>query len=436
MLFVKHARLVIFFIVTNIFCATVWGKGPDANPSSAKGGLAYPAIVNDFYKTTNQTPYWYNPSRQDVRQHFLDALDNAQYVGLNKDKYHYSELKSSLSVNPADSAAAARMDRVFTDAIFSYEKDLLEGGDLADWINNDEVSGKHDNYYNSFLLTKLTTIKTPADMDVAFAALEPKDADYQALKDELKNQLAAGSKLKAEELKVTLNYYRWAHHFKFEKFIVVNIPSTTLRYYENDNVALQMKVVVGKPASRTPRMSTYLYEVILYPYWNVPDDIALNELFPKFKKNPAALDKMNMQIIDYKGQVVDPGEVDWSSYDRNSFPFGFRQNTGCDNSLGVIKFNLTDPFIVYMHDTNFKTAFDAASRSISHGCIRLEKPLELANMLLDNQVDETFVKACIQGQEPKTMKLAKYIPVFVVYMPAEVQDGQVKYYKDVYNLFK
>jgi L,D-transpeptidase YcbB len=413
-------------------------KEPDAGSAeAAKSGLMYPAPVNNFYKLVNQSPYWYNPSRQAIRQHFVEVLDNAQYMGLNRDKYHYQDLKSNLAPATTDSTMLTRLDKVFTDAIFAYEKDVLEGADLSNWISNDEVSEKYAASYNTFLLSKLTSIKSPADLDVAFNALEPKETEYQTLKDELKTQLDAGNKLKAAEVRVSMNYFRWIHYFKFDKFIVVNIPSSTLHYYEKDNMQLAMKVVVGKPASRTPRMSTFLYEVILYPYWNVPDDIALNELFPKFKRNPDQMDKMNMQLVDYRGKVVDRSEVDWSAYDRNSFPFGFRQNTGCDNALGVIKFNLTDPFVVYMHDTNYKLAFQSDTRYMSHGCIRVEKPVDLANSLLENQIDTPFIKACIEGQNPQTMKLKKVVPVFVVYMPAEVQDdGQVKYFKDIYRLFK
>jgi L,D-transpeptidase YcbB len=90
-----------------------------------------------------------------------------------------------------------------------------------------------------------------------------------------------------------------------------------------------------------------------------------------------------------------------------------------------------------MHDTNYKLAFQSDTRYMSHGCIRVEKPVDLANSLLENQIDTPFIKACIEGQNPQTMKLKKVVPVFVVYMPAEVQDdGQVKYFKDIYRLFK
>ena len=235
----------------------------------------------------------------------------------------------------------------------------------------------------------------------------------------------------------SLNYFRWIHHFRFDKSIVINIASATLRYYEDDSVKLKMKVVVGKPATKSPRFAAYCNQLILYPYWNVPSSIALNELLPKFKRNPSVIDAMNMQVIDGNGKVVDHYKMNWHRYNKNYFPYRFRQSTGCDNSLGVIKFNITSPFSVYMHDTNNKTAFLSGYRFYSHGCIRLEQPIELGNLLLNNRLDTTFLQSCYKEQLPVPIDLLKPIPVFVIYSMAETDSiDRVKYYKDVYGLLK
>jgi murein L,D-transpeptidase YcbB/YkuD len=196
-----------------------------------------------------------------------------------------------------------------------------------------------------------------------------------------------------------------------------------------------MKVVAGKLSTRSPRFSTWCWQVVLYPYWNVPEDIGLRELLPHFKKNSAYGESSNMQVLNKNGKVINPHSINWSQYNRSNFPYSFRQCTGCENSLGVIKFNLTDPFDVYLHDTNFKLAFLKDTRFLSHGCIRVEKPIELANYLLDNQVDSNFLKACYKGLQPIPVNLKEKVPVFVVYMPAEVVGDSVKIYKDIYRLF-
>jgi len=132
----------------------------------------------------------------------------------------------------------------------------------------------------------------------------------------------------------------------------VNIASATLRYYEHGKLKLLTKVVVGKPSTRTPRFAAYCNEIILYPYWNVPTKIVLNELLPKFKSDSSYIDELNMQLINAGGQVVDHYKLNWNRYSSRYFPFRVRQGTGCDNSLGVIKFNLASPLGVYLHDTN------------------------------------------------------------------------------------
>ncbi|MGH2566409.1 MAG: L,D-transpeptidase family protein, partial [Ginsengibacter sp.] len=225
--------------------------------------------------------------------------------------------------------------------------------------------------------------------------------------------------------------------FKFEKWIVVNIASATLRYYESDSIKLRMKVVVGKPSTRTPRFAAHCNQVVFYPYWNVPASIALNELLPEFKRNPGDVDALNMQVLDLKGNIIDYHKLNWKNYSKAYFPFRIRQSTGCDNSLGVVKFNLTSPFSVYLHDTNNKTAFLSGLRYYSHGCIRIEEPIELANYLLPGKVDSKFLEACLKDQKPVMLDLPEPVPVFVIYQTVEVNlKNQMKYYKDIYRLLR
>ncbi|MCD6012959.1 MAG: ErfK/YbiS/YcfS/YnhG family protein [Flavipsychrobacter sp.] len=301
--------------------------------------------------------------------------------------------------------------KLFADAIITYAKDLYCGAELSKWIINDQISPKYAADDEEQILDKLVAMRNATELCALVTSLEPTDA-------------------------VLSDLFRWMHHFHFSQFIVVNIPSATLSYYTEGNTRLSMKVVVGKPTTRTPRFSAYCKEIILYPYWHVPQSIATKELLPKFKKNPSAIERQNMQVITKSGKVVDHRSISWSRYSGANFPYIFRQYTGCDNALGVIKFNLTDPFDVYMHDTNFKTAFARQSRFLSHGCIRLEKPIELGNNLLDDTLNKEFLEACVKGQKPIVKKLQEPIPVFVVYMPATAENGKVVFYKDIYRLFQ
>ncbi len=387
--------------------------------------MVNPVMVGKVYESQ---PAWLSDpvAGSAMQQAFVHILDSATYKGLNKEKYHYHSLLQG-----------AVDGRVLADAIISYAKDLYSGAEIARWIINDEVSPKYAAAYDDVIIARLGAIHQPGELQAVFASLEPLDREYISLKDALKRHIDSAQTSIATQLAVCLNLYRWVHHFRFSRFIVVNIPSATLRYYEADNTKLEMKVVVGKPTTRTPRFSAYCKEIILYPYWHVPGSIAVKELLPKIKRNPSVIDRERLQVMTKGGKVLNHYSIEWSQYNASNFPYILRQYTGCDNALGVIKFNLTDPFDVYMHDTNFKEAFLKKSRFLSHGCIRLEKPVELGNLLLDGNLDAGFLEACVKGQKPVLNKLKEAVPVFVVYMPATVDsDNNIVLHNDIYRLFK
>lgn len=397
-------------------------------------GLLYPNLVNKFYSLHPQI-CWYTGTEASIaiRNSFLDRVDGARYLGLNKEKYHYPEIKAS-SI-PKDSLELMKQDRIFTDAVIAYCKDVYQGAAINSWIKNDEISGKYAVADEGYLLDKIVQVNSAAALSSMLTSLEPGEKEYSLLKLELAKQIAINNTHLSNQLRSCLNLYRWIHHFHFEKFIVVNIPSVTLQYYEQDSMKLQMKVVVGKLSTKSPRFSTWCYQVVLYPYWNVPRDIGVKELLPHFKKSLASLESMHMEVIGSNGKPLNPYNLNWAGYTRSNFPYTFRQCTGCDNSLGVIKFNLTDPFNVYLHDTNFKIAFLKDTRFLSHGCIRVEKPIELGNYLLNNKLDSNFLKACVKNQDPIPVNLDKKVPVFVVYMPVVATGDSTQYYKDIYRLF-
>ena len=386
-----------------------------------------PDLVNKLYE---RQPAWLNdaPLLATLQQQFLNILDSAASRGLKKEKYHYAAMLQG---------SQAEQEKTFADALISYAKDVYCGADISQWIIHDEISAKYAGADEKTLLNIAAAIKSSESMTSLLSTLEPDDQAYTLLKSALIARTDSPLHKTTAALGVCLNLYRWIHHFHLLQYIVVNIPSATLRYYHNGSAQLEMKVVVGKPTTRTPRFAAYCNEVILYPYWHVPLSIASKELLPKFRRNPSAIDKENMQVITKTGKVVNHHGIDWGKYSGANFPYIFRQYTGCDNALGVIKFNLTDPFDVYMHDTNFKGAFGKKTRFLSHGCIRLEKPVELGNYLLGDKLNPEFLTACIEGQKPVSNKLANPVPVFVVYMPATVDSSnKVIFLNDVYHLFK
>jgi murein L,D-transpeptidase YcbB/YkuD len=142
-----------------------------------------------------------------------------------------------------------------------------------------------------------------------------------------------------------------------------------------------------------------------------------------------------MQVVDGRGRVVDHHHLNWSSFHAGYFPYTIRQSTGCDNALGVIKFDINTPYGVYLHDTNSKAAFLYNSRYLSHGCIRLEEPLLLGSKLLKDNLDTSYLQSCYKDQKPVYRKLSKPIAVFSVYLPVSYREpGVLEYHKDTYRL--
>ncbi len=236
-----------------------------------------------------------------------------------------------------------------------------------------------------------------------------------------------------------MNFNRWLNRFELEKYAVINIPAAELNVYDSTKtILLNMRVIVGKNATRTPCMTAPIRDIITYPYWNVPRSIATKEMLPKIKKNVGYLASQQLQVFGANGQEINPWSIEWSKLSATNFPYRLRQSTGCDNALGVIKFNLLSPFDVYLHDTNQRSLFTRPNRWLSHGCIRLQKPIELANLLFGTEkFPENFLQICLKDQTPRTEKLEKLFPVFVVYLPAALDANEaVKFYPDVYRFYK
>lgn len=244
--------------------------------------------------------------------------------------------------------------------------------------------------------------------------------------------------VRIDALKSTLNTLRWLQCIKQEQHIaVVNIPSATLLLYEHGKPVMESRIIAGKRSTPTPTLSSTITEVILYPYWNVPYKIAVKELLPDIKRNAGYLNTNNYQVLNSNGRVMDPKTIDWKALGPGNFPYTIRQSTGCDNALGLIKLNFYNPFTVYLHDTPGQYLFSLNKRYFSHGCMRLEKAMELGRYLLkDNTIalDTLTAKGCLKNQAPVIVPATEKIPVFVLYHTAWVDAAaMMRFYEDVYN---
>jgi murein L,D-transpeptidase YcbB/YkuD len=244
---------------------------------------------------------------------------------------------------------------------------------------------------------------------------------------------------RVEQLKLTLERWRWVPH-EFERPpLVVNIPEFRV-YAVNDKYlsAFEMKVVVGRAYQhKTPVFATQLSSIIFRPYWNVPWSIQQKELVPEIRKDANYLSKHDYEVVDARKSVVSEGDVSQALLAQlTSGKLVIRQRPGAKNSLGLIKFDMPNSYDVYMHDTPAHQLFTRSRRDFSHGCIRVENPVALAEWVLRDQPEwnrERIVDA-MNGDKTFRLALAKPIPVLIVYGTAVAMNaGEVHFSDDIYG---
>ena len=234
------------------------------------------------------------------------------------------------------------------------------------------------------------------------------------------------------QIEMNMERWRWLPRELGSRYILVNIPEMRLDVYEGNTSTLTMRTVVGKEDTPTPIFNDEMTHIVFSPYWNVPPSIAQEETLPSVMSDPGFLARNNMELVDASGNRVDPASVDLN----NPEAYRFRQRPGGDNSLGLVKFMFPNQFNVYLHDTPADSLFARAARSYSHGCVRLEQPVALAQYVLKDQPDwdAARIEAAMHAGEEKHVKLKSPIPVYLGYWTARVRpDGTVQFRRDVYG---
>ncbi|MFM1934272.1 MAG: hypothetical protein RL360_1152 [Bacteroidota bacterium] len=244
--------------------------------------------------------------------------------------------------------------------------------------------------------------------------------------------------VKRDLLQKAAQDYTWLDALrKDRKVILVNIPSALMRVYSGADQTLQMKVIVGKKENQTRTLLSKVDQLTINPYWFITRRMATVELLPKIQKNHQFLDDNQIQVLNTKYRVVDAHSINWSQLNKNNFPYILRQNSGENNALGALKFHFNNPFSLYLHDTDSKKLFAAPERFFSHGCIRLEKPKDLARLLLaENHIALDTVKFNHHIKNPKPLALKakeEYILVIWYSLVDFDEKGEVVYFRDIYR---
>jgi murein L,D-transpeptidase YcbB/YkuD len=245
---------------------------------------------------------------------------------------------------------------------------------------------------------------------------------------------------RVRQMQLMLERWRWLPIGSKSAPIIANIPEFRLRAYSDDfKLGLTMNVVVGKAYDHdTPVFSDSMQYLIFRPYWNVPYSIAKAEFFSRIARDPDYLEKKGFAVVDARQEVVTAGTVSPEVLAQlRSGKLFVRQNPGPKNSLGLVKFIFPNSFNVYMHDSPEQELFSRMRRDFSHGCIRLEKPADLAVFVLREIPgwDMTKVRAAMTGGDGnRQVNLPRPIPVLIVYGTVIVpEDGLVHFYDDIYG---
>ncbi|SIO54501.1 L,D-transpeptidase family protein [Chitinophaga niabensis] len=220
------------------------------------------------------------------------------------------------------------------------------------------------------------------------------------------------------------------------RYLMVNIPAFRLNVYENGDSAVESRVIVGNPRTRTPVLNSVMTNFVLYPYWRVPYSIVFKEMLPQIRKNVNYLAEKNLEVVDHQGNVISPDSINWSKLGRNYFPYVLRQMDGLDNSLGIMKFNFSNKFSVYLHDTNNRSLFSNSNRALSHGCVRVQQWDSLAMYMVRHDPKPYIrdsVRTWLVREEKKQYNLTERIPIYIRYFTAELRNHKMQFYEDIYG---
>jgi len=239
-----------------------------------------------------------------------------------------------------------------------------------------------------------------------------------------------------DTLRLNLERGRWVlNDIGPGDLVVVDIAGFGVRYLRDRQVIWRGRAIVGRAARQTPVFRARIDHVVLNPTWTVPPTILAKDVLPAMRRGEDALAHKHLQVYDRAGHPVDPATIDWRSMTTARFPYVLRQDAGEANALGRIKINFDNPYSVYLHDTPSRELFARSERTFSSGCIRIDRPLEFAELVLGDAArwSAASLRAAIDTGASLSIPVRRAVSILVMYWTAEVDaDGHVIFKRDVY----
>jgi murein L,D-transpeptidase YcbB/YkuD len=294
----------------------------------------------------------------------------------------------------------------------------------------------------------VTSALAAPDFGAALLRCQPPQREYQQLQRALARwrRAPAGSdsvarQRRAQQLALTLERWRWSAIPETD-YVLVNLPAYALEVVRGGRVLQTHRLVIGSPGRPTPTLSSRLTSFTIAPEWRVPHSIATKEILPHLRAGTRATSEHNFladnnyTLYNASGQLVNPATVNWPAVTAQNFPYTIRQSAGCENALGNIIFRFANPYSVYLHATSNTADFRKPYRALGHGCMRMERPMQLAAYLLGTDSTRAALPTeaeCEAAPKSRTLTLRHPMPLHVAYATCAVVAGQLQFYPDVYG---
>lgn len=396
-------------------------------------------LLNGKVQSNGYTPAWHYSGQLagDTAAHLLQkAIDTRQvaeelekikpqipnYKALKKNLVFYRELakKGEFPKVPADSVLQLRTRR---SAIASVRKRLFMEGLCTDTIG---IPLQGPDYYDDSLAVAVKR----------FQLLHALQADGVMGKSTLQ-EMNVPIEDRIGQIRANLERLRWSTGSVSEDFIIINIAGFELYLYHDNKLRWTTNVMTGAEKTETPVFKSTIHYLVLNPTWTVPTSIVKSAVIPNIRKDSSFLKVNNYQLRTLKGQIVDLDSINTKKISLRNFPYTVVQTPGDHNALGRVKFMLPNEHAIYLHDTPSKHLFEKADRAFSHGCIRVQNPMKLAEILLADSLhwSEQKLIETVAGNTTKTVMLKNRMDIMLMYWTAGIDPatGAVKFYRDIYK---
>jgi murein L,D-transpeptidase YcbB/YkuD len=393
-------------------------------------------IEQRFYEERGHRPAWIEGDRTTSRmKDLIEQLKYSERHGLDPAEYGVATFEAAREKSQTrwsgtrfDPASVPELDARLTWAYLQYAADLLGWRHSPRQISNQWLTApkKED------LLARLRMAVDRDDVRDSLEPLAPTHPQYKGLQAALARQ---DDPSRIQQIRMNLERWRWTARDLGERHILINVPAYQMQVIEGERPVLAMRVIVGQPDWPTPLFSDEMTYVVFSPYWNIPENILRDETLPRLASDPEYLERNNIEVVGTSGKV-DPTGIDWTDT-ASTEGLRFRQVPGPDNALGLVKFVFPNHFSIYLHDTPNDRLFNRPQRALSHGCIRIENPVGLAEYVLRDQPQWTDerITAAMNARKEQTAKLKSPLPVHIGYWTAWVnEDGEVTFTDDPYRI--